>query len=41
MGLRQLRSVAKEAGYATADLKGYDKDDLVSLLLEEEEPEEE
>jgi len=39
MNLRQLRSLAREADYSTAELKGYDKDALVSLLLGEEEGE--
>ena len=41
MGTRQLRAVAKDAGYSTAELRGYSKDDLVSLLLGEEAGEEE
>lgn len=45
MSLAQLKKLARETGYTTADLKGLDQDGIVDLLLgeadEEEEDEEE
>lgn len=40
MNLRELKALAKEAGYAAADLKGLDQDAVVDLLLEESEEDE-
>lgn len=36
MNLRELKVVAKEAGYSTADIKGLDQDGLVDFLLGED-----
>ena len=41
MSLRKLRSVAKDEGFSTADLKGKDEDGIIAMILGEDEDEEE
>lgn len=41
LNLRELKAKAKEAGYATADLKGLDQDGIIDLLVGDAESEDE
>lgn len=41
MSLAELKSLAKDAGYTAADLKGLDQDDVVALLIGDDEEDDE
>ena len=40
LSLRELKAIAKEAGYTTADMKGLDDTEVINLILEEDESDE-